>query len=78
MVEEAAMICVLLGIIDPQADTVITSYDGTRVWLKEAFDRKGQPIGVAACCPECAPCEWHEALRRVGHRGLRCRTTPAP
>jgi hypothetical protein len=61
------VICVLLGIIDCQADTVTTSYDGTRVWLKEAFDTHGKRIGVAACCPVSAPCAWHEALGKVGY-----------
>ena len=57
-----SVICVLLGIIDAQADMVITNYDGVRVWLKDAFDTNGKRIGVAACCPESAPCPWHEAL----------------
>jgi hypothetical protein len=48
------MIRVLLG-TDLKADTVIVNFDGTRAWLKEAFDRGGKRIGVIDCCLESAP-----------------------
>ena len=57
------MINVLLGNRPLTPDTVITNYDGQRVWLKEAFDQNAKLIGVAACCPESEPCAWHKALR---------------
>lgn len=56
------MIRVLLG-TDLKPDTVIVNYDGTRVWLKEAFDTCGKRIGVIDCCLESTPCQWHAALR---------------
>jgi hypothetical protein len=56
------MIRVLLG-TDLRADTVIVNYDGTRVWLKDAFATGGKRIGVIDCCLESAPCQWHAALR---------------
>ena len=54
-------ICVLFG-INLQVDSVAENYDGTRVWLKEAFDFDGKQIGVAACCREASPCPWHKGL----------------
>jgi len=48
--------------LDWQTDTVVINHDGQQVWLKDAFTSKGQRIGVATCCLESEPCEWHRAL----------------
>jgi hypothetical protein len=70
--EADGIIRVLLG-IDCHTDTVITNYDGTRVWLKDVFDTQGRRIGVGECCLEAAPCAWHAALGHIEYLGVPCR-----
>ena len=44
------------------ADMVVTSPFGERVWLKECFNEEGRRIGITECCLEDNPCEWHRSL----------------
>lgn len=40
-------------------DTVVTNYDGERVWLAPCYDADGRRSGVTDCCREAEPCERH-------------------
>jgi hypothetical protein len=48
-----------------QTDTVMVNPDGQRVWVKDIFTSKGQPIGSGPCCFESEPCKWHKSLSRL-------------
>ena|SRR5436190_130253 len=51
--------------VDWQTDTVIVNRNGQRVWVKDVFTSKGQPIGTGPCCFESEPCKWHKSLSRL-------------
>jgi len=40
-------------------DSLITNYDGERVWLKASLDANGKRNGITDCCLAEAPCEHH-------------------
>jgi len=44
--------------------------EGQQVWLKDAFTRNGERIGVGPCCLESDPCGWHQGLDRLERRGF--------
>ena len=57
--------------VDPQellarlrwdVDSLITNYDGERVWLKAATDENGKRIGITDCCLAECPCEHHSKV----------------
>ena len=48
-----------------QTDTLGITDEGQQVWLKDAFTRNGERIGVGPCCLETDPCAWHHALARM-------------
>jgi hypothetical protein len=48
-----------------RTDTLSITDEGRHVWLKDAFTRTGERIGVGPCCLEADPCAWHDALDRV-------------
>jgi hypothetical protein len=53
-----------------QTDTLSINDEGQQVWLKDAFARNGERIGVGPCCLESDPCAWHHALDRVDQSGF--------
>ena len=48
-----------------RTDTLGINDDGQEIWLKDAFSRDGQRIGVGPCCLGSDPCAWHEALEQM-------------
>ena len=58
---EGSSVRVLLGNPPLEADTVAINCSGEPIWLKESFCGSTR-IGVTECCPESAPCPWHQAI----------------
>jgi hypothetical protein len=53
-----------------QTDTLSINDEGQYVWLKDAFTRNGERIGVGPCCLASSPCAWHDALDRMEQFGF--------
>jgi hypothetical protein len=53
-----------------QTDTLGINDEGQYVWLKDAFTRNGERIGVGPCCLQSDPCAWHHALDGVEQCGF--------
>ena len=58
---EGSTIRVLLGSPPLEVNTVAINCSGERVWLKDSFCGSTR-VGVTECCPESAPCPWHQAM----------------